>query len=156
MERLTQVFEKLLGPLLAALMFLIMAAMTVDVVGRYFFNAPIKGSYELIGLAMGAVIFLGLPLCTARGEHICVDLFDRWFSTPVRRLAQAVVVNTLGAATFFFISWRLAIEAINFTRNNEVTMITRVPLSALAWLESALIAIAGLMFIVRLAKALRG
>jgi TRAP-type C4-dicarboxylate transport system permease small subunit len=153
---LIQLFERLLGPLLAALMFLIMAAMTADVVGRYFFNAPIKGSYELIGLAMGAVIFLGLPLCTARGEHICVDLFDRWFSTRARRLAQQVTVNTLGAATFFFISWRLAIEAMNYARNNEVTMITRVPFSALAWLESVLIGIAGVMFVVRLVKALRG
>lgn len=147
--------EKLLGPLLAALMFLIMAAMTADVVGRYFFNAPIKGSYEIIGLAMGAVIFLGLPLCTARGEHICVDLFDRWFDTPARKLVQAVTVNALGAATFFFISWRLAIEALNYARNNEATMITRVPFSALAWLESVLIALAGLVFVARLVKALR-
>jgi len=153
---LIRLVEKLLGPLLAALMFLIMAAMTADVVGRYFFNAPIKGSYEIIGLAMGAVIFLGLPLCTARGEHIRVDLFDRWFRAPAARAAQAVVVNTLGAASFFFISWRLAIEALNYARNNETTMITRVPFSAPAWLESVLIALAGLMFLVRLVRALRG
>ena len=152
---MTRRLDKLLGPLLAALMFLIMASMAADVVGRYFFNAPIKGSYEIIGLAMGAVIFLGLPLCTARGEHICVDLFDRLFAAPLARRVQAVLVNGLGAATFFFISWRLAIEAMNYARNNETTMITRIPFSGLAWLESVLIALAGVMFLARLVAALR-
>lgn len=150
----TRIIERALEPLLALLMFMIMAVMTLDVAGRYFVGSPIKGSYELVSMAMAATIFLGLPLCTARKEHICVDLFDDFFARPGPRFFQEVLINLLGAVTFFAMAWRLWIEGVNFARSNEATMYLKFPLAAAAYFESVLIALAALVFVARLAECL--
>ena len=48
----------------------------VDVVARYAFNSPVNGAYELTELLLASLIFLALPLTTAAGEHIEVELLD--------------------------------------------------------------------------------
>ena len=48
----------------------------VDVVARYAFNSPVNGAYELTELLLATLIFLALPLTTAAGEHIEVELLD--------------------------------------------------------------------------------
>ena len=48
----------------------------VDVIGRYFFVAPIFGAFELTEMMLAALIFAGLPLVTLRNEHVTVDVLD--------------------------------------------------------------------------------
>ncbi|MDZ7810788.1 MAG: TRAP transporter small permease subunit [Arhodomonas sp.] len=44
---------------------LMLAVTTVDVIGRYFFNAPILGAFEVSEVAMALLIYAGLPLRAA-------------------------------------------------------------------------------------------
>ena len=71
----------------------------IDVVGRYFFAAPLLGAYELITLAMGIMIFLGMPLVTAAEEHLTVDIVGKILG-PKGKRARRIVVNTVAALTF--------------------------------------------------------
>ena len=62
---------------LAALVLLWLVGLTcVDVVGRYFFRAPVTGAVELVQLSMAGIIFLTLPLMFLKNEHVIVDLFS--------------------------------------------------------------------------------
>ncbi|MBL6432492.1 MAG: TRAP transporter small permease subunit [Alphaproteobacteria bacterium] len=45
-------------------------------VARYWFNAPLSGAYELTEIFLASLIFLALPLTTARNRHVEVDLLD--------------------------------------------------------------------------------
>lgn len=46
-----------------ALCLLAMVALTVfDVAGRYFFNMPLSGGYEISEILMGLTVFAALPL----------------------------------------------------------------------------------------------
>ena len=47
----------------------------ISVLGRYLFNAPIPGDYELTELACGIAVFAFFPYCHARNGNIVVEFF---------------------------------------------------------------------------------
>ena len=51
-----------LGVTSAAVLFLMMAITAVDVAGRYVFNKPLTGGFEITELLLAALIYCGLPL----------------------------------------------------------------------------------------------
>lgn len=52
-----------------------MTALTVaDVTGRYFFNSPIFGTHEIIGMLLVVTGTLGLAVCERDGQHIVISL----------------------------------------------------------------------------------
>ena len=49
-----------------------------DVVGRYFFNSPVRGTIDLIEILMSVLFACGLAVTTALDDHISVDsLYDK-------------------------------------------------------------------------------
>jgi len=78
----------------------------IDVVGRYFFSAPLLGAHEIITLAMGIMIYLGMPLVTASREHLIVDLAGSLLSPKGKRIQQ-IIVNSIAALTFTLFSYLL-------------------------------------------------
>lgn len=92
MHRVARFFDLVAGLLLAAMV----VVTCIDVVGRYLFNRPMKGAFELTEVLMAALIFAALPAITARREHIAVDLLDRYFSRRAAQVRSAVI--ELGSA----------------------------------------------------------
>ena len=68
--------ERVLGAAAGAMLFSLTILTCIDVVARYWFNAPVRGAYELTEVFLATLIFLALPLTTSRGEHVEVDLFE--------------------------------------------------------------------------------
>ena len=114
-----------------ALALFAMAAITfVDVIGRYVFNAPIPGTFEIVGLMLGVVMFTALPLVSRERSHITVDLFDAFIRGRMRRLRQFLVLAG-SAAVVGFLAERLIATAIDEYRSDYVTEyfgVTRAPL----------------------------
>ena len=79
---------------------------SIDVVGRYFFLTPLLGAHEMITLAMGIMIFLGMPLVTASREHLTVDLARSLLNQKGKRIQQ-IFVDSISAFTFLLFSWLL-------------------------------------------------
>jgi len=52
----------------------LMFFVTLEVVGRYFFNHPVQGHYEIVVLLMAPVVFLGMAYTEQIGGHITMDL----------------------------------------------------------------------------------
>ncbi|WP_246020524.1 TRAP transporter small permease [Aliigemmobacter aestuarii] len=110
-----------------AVFLLAMVALTfADVVGRRIFGKPIYGSNDITEHLMALVVFCGLPLVTAAGAHLSVDLFDRLVSKPWmawwRVLSSALVVVVLGV-----IAWLFVKHGLNATRISEVSQALRIP-----------------------------
>jgi C4-dicarboxylate transporter, DctM subunit len=84
-------------------MFLICA----DVVGRYVFNAPIKGAAELVGYSIVAAVFLQLAATLHVGRFTRVELFIEPFGKkrPAAGQAFGVLFHLIGAAVFGIITW---------------------------------------------------
>ena len=122
---------KLLALVAIAVAVFAMAGLTfVDVIGRYFFNAPIPGAFEIVGLILGIAMIGAFPLVTFQERHITVDLFDSFIRGRFRR-ARQVTVRLGTAAMAGFMAERLYAAAIDEWVNDFVTEnleITRVPL----------------------------
>lgn len=99
-------FELFLMVIVGTTIFLMMAITFVDVVGRYGFNAPIPGGFELIEFLMPLSIFAGLPIITRRRTHIIVSILDGWFRGRIGDVRQ-LVVDAGSLAVVAFIAERM-------------------------------------------------
>ena len=98
----------------------------VDVVGRYFFSAPLTFSVEVIQLAMGLMIFLGLAVTTLELRHISVDVIITLIPRFLRSLLGGFSAI---ASTIFFalVAWQLWLRAQSFMYDGLATQVLFLP-----------------------------
>jgi TRAP-type transport system small permease protein len=121
-------FERAWG-VIPGVMLLICALLTlVDVAGRNFLNAPLRGATEVTEILLVALVFLLFPRVAWRDSHLAVDLLDNVLPRLVRRI-MAVVAALLGAGLFAAMAYRLWFLAERVARFGDVTPSLRVPIS---------------------------
>ncbi len=142
--------EWLIEQFIAVIVFGLMIVTVVDVCGRYFFSSPIKAAFELGQIGMALIVFVGLPLITAREEHIIAGVLHERLP---RRLesARRLFIDLFCATVTAVLAWRLFILGGELAARGAVTWFLRLPQSPLAYLTSAMGALATLVFV---AKAL--
>ncbi len=57
----------------------------IDVIGRYFLNAPLLGSTELTEMTLGILVFTSLPIVSYYKKHIVVDVLENFISDRMKR-----------------------------------------------------------------------
>lgn len=124
-------FGRWLGLFLGATIFFMMAVTFFDVIGRYFFAAPLPAADELTKLAMGVSIFAGLPLVTRRREHVTISLLDGLFSGGVLRVRQTFV-DLVCMGVVGGLCWRLIIQSQSLAEYQDTTLFLGVPLAPFA------------------------
>jgi TRAP-type C4-dicarboxylate transport system permease small subunit len=107
----------------------------VDVVGRYFFDRPLSGAFELTELLLAALVFLALPLTTERKEHIEVDLISVLVPARINALLSAFA-GLFSAALLATLAWRLASHALNAAEDGAVTNALAIPYAPFGYLAS--------------------
>ena len=102
-QRLTQTLNALGTLWIVALMLLI----NTDVIGRDFFNAPVRGVTELVSLSIVGIVFLQLADTLATGRMTRADvLLDRLKrTTPWLAAALQALYHLVGAALMGVILW---------------------------------------------------
>ena len=102
-----------------AVLFLISLA-TVNVVLRFFFNAPYRGAYELVGFMGAIVIAFALGYTQKRKDHIVVDILTEKFPKRVNRVLDGV--NYFITTIFFaLVSWQVFIWGMKISKSGEVS-----------------------------------
>jgi TRAP-type C4-dicarboxylate transport system permease small subunit len=94
----------LLGTLLIIVM---MIAVNADIIGRDFFNRPIAGVTEFLGLSIVAVVFLQMANTAREGRHINNDLIISAIGKSNPRVARLfyALFELVAAALFALIVW---------------------------------------------------
>ena len=113
-----------------------------DVIGRSLFNSPIIGSVEILTLAMGLLIYLGVGQTTIKGNHIRVDVLTRLLSKKIQHYLD-VIVHILGLLISTLIFWRLCVLAFEQTAELNTTQNLGLPV----WLIAVLMAVFSLSLI---------
>lgn len=132
-----------------------MAALTfVDVIGRYGFNAPIPGTFEIVGLLLGVITFTAFPLVTMEQQHITVGLFDKFFVGPARTVRKTVML-VASAAMVAFMSERLWATALDEAANDYVTEYFGISRAPLIYGLSALCAFTCVILLIMIVQYLR-
>lgn len=125
---------------------LVMLITFVDVVGRYFFNAPVTFAVEMIQLGMGLLVLFGLAITTLERGHIAVDIVETLVSGTIKKLFAAIAALT-GAVFIALIAWRLWDRGIKFLGDGLATDVLFLPvwpvvmLMALAATVAAIVAL---------------
>ena len=91
---------------LLLLMFLTVA----DVTGRYVFNWPIPGAYEISELMLIPIVFLGLAHIQDLRQHIRVDFLEKYFPKKMNWYLN-LCSWFLGASFFLIMTWQSALQA---------------------------------------------
>lgn len=136
--------------LACAVLLLAMMGLTVaDVLGRYLFNAPIKGATELTELMLAATIFLGLPAATMDREHVTVDLLTDRLSGLFDRLRRPVILLAT-AAVQLLIGWRIWVTAMEVASYGGTTPSLELPVAPVGFLAAMLCAVSALVMLAQI------
>lgn len=144
-----------LGLIACLTLFAMMALTFADVLGRYLFNRPLPGAYEMIAFMMPLMIFAALPVVCYREAHVTVDLLEGITPGSWRR-SQGAAVSVLGAAVLGVLAWRLFVQAVDNGRNNEVSTEHLWPLSIFGYFMAAMSVVACVSLLVVAVQHWRG
>jgi TRAP-type transport system small permease protein len=142
-----EVLETILGWGVALALFSMMVLTFCDVIGRKFLGSSIPGVVEVSELLMLGVIFIGLPLCSLKSEHVIFDLLDKFLpkflSTYQHLLAQGISAGLLGGG-----AWLVWNRALRTVEQGDITAQLLIPMAPFYYAAALLLAITAVIHIV--------
>ena len=133
LKRLAQLAAVL--PILVAsiTLFALMVLTFCDVILRSAFNAPIEAATELTRIAIALIVFSALPLLSARGQHISVDLLDPLFARFRLARWRDGLVNILCGVMLYFPAERVIDLAERARSSGDRTEYLNIPTFYIGW-----------------------
>ncbi len=105
----------------------VMAMTVISVIGRYVFNAPIPGDYEITELVCGVAVFAFFPYCHMRNANIVVEFFTAQLS-PRRKTILDTGHNFAFTVVAGLITWRLFVGGLHKLADEETTLFLQIPI----------------------------
>src|SRR5262245_62332502 len=136
--------DRALGFSAAVLLFCLMMLTTADVIGRYIFNWPLRGAFELTELLLLTLIFAGLPLASRADEHVTLDFIDM-ILTERGQLLLRRSVDLLCGLLFLGLAWRVWIKADKIAGYGDTNEVLRVPVGPFVYFMAIMIAVTGIV-----------
>ena len=125
-------FDKTLGVAAGVALFVLMLVVAVDVVGRYIFNAPLRGGFEYVQICMALIVFLALPVIAAREENVQVEVFEVFIPRALRPFTR-ILGFALTLAIVAGLSWIALKRATSFHESGERFVLLPAPLYPVAY-----------------------
>ncbi len=154
-DPLSRIVFWICGGIAGVILALLMAVTVVDVVGRYVFNAPLPGSWEITKVMMAALIFAALPAVSRFEQHITIDLLDGFTPGGVVR-ARQILINLICAVALAILCWRLWIYAMQTAEFGDVTEYLRLPRAPAIFYMSVFSGLGALVLFANALRYLRG
>jgi TRAP-type mannitol/chloroaromatic compound transport system permease small subunit len=95
--------DTFMGYASAFLVMVIMVFVSADVMGRYFFNYPIPGTYEFSEVLLALIIFLALPYVQYLKANIAIKILSDRYSPRASEIFN-IFCLLLGTVTFGLIA----------------------------------------------------
>lgn len=150
LDILARIITWVLSPIAALTLFAIMALMVADVFGRYLFNQPIRGAYEITEFLMCVMVLGALPLVSLWRRHVEASLV----ADLAPRLAPAMTwfAGVLSVLLFGYLAMLMWGYGDQLARQNARSLFGGIPRAPFAYymaILSALTAVASAVAIVR-------
>ena len=137
-------FDAALGLAASVILFVMMMVTFVDVIGRYVFNRPLNGAFEVTELMLLVLIFAGLPLVSHADEHVTMDFIDHVLTSGGRRIVMAIA-QLVCAATMLGLAWLIWVKAGKIAGYGDTTDVLRILVAPFVYFMAAMIALSGLI-----------
>ena len=140
------------GAVVLSIMMLITVA---DVTGRYLFNSPIYGSYELVGLLLACAGTWGFAYCEFSGSHIGIDFLVNRLSERAQAILK-IFATLLTLIIISLITWQFLLAVIKPTtvagEISEDLLLPLMPFRVIVLIAYFMFAIAVLISLIRSLK----
>jgi TRAP-type C4-dicarboxylate transport system permease small subunit len=136
-QRLLAAARWLSDALVAALLFAMMTLTFLDVIGRYMLHRPVMGSTELIQYMLALLIFIALPVVTAREEHISISIVEGLLGSRANAVRR-ILLRVVCAAIMLAVSWYMWSHAKMLAENRDVIGYLLLPVAPAAYAVSVL------------------
>jgi TRAP-type C4-dicarboxylate transport system permease small subunit len=140
--------DRALGAAAAILLFGLMMITTVDVIGRYIFNWPLRGAFEITELLLLALIFAGLPLVSRADEHVTLDFIDAALGKRGRTLLRRLV-NIVCGLIILGLAWRVLVKAGKIAGYGDTTDVLRIPVGPFVYFMALMVAITAIVHLIK-------
>ncbi|MDH4249345.1 MAG: TRAP transporter small permease [Deltaproteobacteria bacterium] len=112
----------------------------LDVLFRFAFQAPIRGTYDLVEISLLIFVFFGMGAVFLKHHHIVVDLFDHVLSARIVA-GLILLANLLSTACLTLMAWAMIPPALQSHAYGDVKLELGLPIYQL-WIV-ALIGMVG-------------
>lgn len=114
---------------------LMMLLTTVDVLGRYVFDKPVQGTFELTEIMLATIVFCSLAFCQFSKGHISVDILVNHF--PEKTQKALTILNYMATIlVLVLIAWMSFHHGLMIKESKDVTMILGIPIYPFVLLAS--------------------
>ncbi len=138
----------------AAVLFVLMLLTTADVAGRYLFNAPITGVFEITEFSMACLVFCALAYTQTRKGHVAVDIFVNLLPPKGQRIID-IIAHLLSFMVFSLITWKSIERGIELIEFKESSATLQIPVYPFMFLVALGCLLLSLEFLVDAIKAIR-
>lgn len=126
LERAIRIVSKACFYTGSALLMIIMFLVTVDVVGRYFFNKPLLGVLEISEFLLAGAVLLGMGYTQFLHGHVMAEVvYDHLSAKTQARLK--VFHFVLGICLFTLVAWQSGVLAVEAWQNKLASDVLRIP-----------------------------
>lgn len=126
-SRAVTAVNKALHYLAGALIIAVMVMTVYNILGRWLFDEPFRGTVELTQLAMIGIVYLGMAYAQDNGNHIAVDLLYSRMPKPVR-IVMDWFATLLSLVILALLAWQLYEYAGILEQGGRVTASRGIPL----------------------------
>jgi len=153
LDRVSSPLSRTMDTIGQGVLALMVLLITTDVVLRYAFNRPIKGTYEIVELMLVVIVYLGLTFVQIKKAHISVTMVTEKLSPrAVAILESATYLLCLGI--FVLITWQCAIKAEVLRADGTTSDLLLIPSYPFMWVVVFGSALLCLVFLKDFLKAL--
>jgi TRAP-type C4-dicarboxylate transport system permease small subunit len=99
---------------------------TTDIVCRYFFNHPVTGTYDLVGLMGAVVASFSMPYTLLEKGHVSVEILMQRLSRT-KQLIIDTVMHFVSILLFLALTWQCLLLAQDMAAAGEVTPTLLLP-----------------------------
>jgi len=125
--------------LISIIVIFAMMMMTVlDVFGRFVFNKPISGTFELTRIALAMIVFPALGLAQLEKENIGITIVYDRLPMPVQKFLD-VLIAIVSLALFSVVFWQMIKHAQRTRASGLITSVLRMPVHP--WIFAASIGV---------------
>ncbi|MFK7858789.1 MAG: TRAP transporter small permease [Granulosicoccus sp.] len=130
-------------------LFLLMILTFSDVILRSVFNAPIEFAADLTRLLMAIMVFSALPVLSAQGKHISVDLLDGSFDRSQLTRWRNAFTDFFSGAILVLPASRIYDLAERSRSYGDLMEYLRLPLHYIGWFIATMTALTAVIMMIR-------
>lgn len=126
-DKILHLLSRVLSNIAMIILLIMMLLVTADVILRYFFNTPVRGSFEIVTVMLVCVTFFILAQTQARGKNATAEVL----TSRLSRLTQASINGATHFISLLFcalVTWRLGEQAVYVWSKTDTTVSLRMPI----------------------------